>query len=206
MADLASMIERELTIMASKKNQSPSRKFLQILWDNRMDATAWSWERLNHAMSGALLLAIRAGMRFSGGDFEAIHSDFRGHYWFGTDNDHSQGERFYSAAVEVGNLSACQSFEKWRNRQPFIFEGKRLHHGAIIEWKGETVAVTSFSKDGDYLTLCSYTERPYRHGERTYYHGKVKKRFKLTLVELRATENEKRKAKKGAAKPGDEKG
>lgn len=181
------------------KNQSPARKLLQILWDNKMDGTGFSYQRINEGMGSALYLAIRLGMKFRTDDFAEIHKDFRGHYWFGTDNDHSQGERFYSAAAEVGNLSACQSFEKWKERQPFIYEGKRLYHGAIVEWQGETCAVTSFSDDGVYLTLCSYKERPHRYDGRTYFNGKIKKRYKVTLVELRAIENEKRKAKKKAA-------
>jgi hypothetical protein len=184
--------------VTNKKNQSPARKLLQTLWDSRMDATGWSYERLNQGMRSALYLAIRMGMRFRADDFAEIHKDFRGHHWFITNNDHSQGEGFYSEAVGVGNLSACQSFEKWKNRQPFIYEGKRLYSGAIVEWQGETCAVTSFSEDGSYLTLCSYQGGLSRYNGRTLLHGKVKRRFKVTLVELRAIENEKRKAKKKA--------
>lgn len=184
--------------MANNTKQSPARKLLKILWDNRMDGTGFSYQRINEGMRSALHLAITMGMKFRAEDFSQIYKDFRGHYWFYTDNDHSQGEGFYRVAAEAGNLSACQSFEKWKERQPFIYEGKRLHHGAIVEWKGATCAVTSFSEDGQYLTLCSYTKRPYQHDGRTYYHGKIKKRFKVTLVELRAAENEKRKAKKKA--------
>jgi hypothetical protein len=185
------------------KRQSPARKLLQILWESRMDATGWSYERLNQGMRSALYLAIRMGMRFRPDDFSEIHKDFRGSYWFVTDNDHSQGEGFYGEAVEVGNLSACQSFEKWKNRQPFMYEGKRLFHGAIVEWAGHTCAVTSFSEDGSYLTLCAYFNRPSRHNGRTYFTGKIKHRFKVTLVELRAIENEKRKAKKAAKTKGE---
>jgi len=186
--------------MNNNKKQSPARQLLQILWENRMDATGWSYERLNQGMRSALYLAIRMGMRFQPDDFIEIRKDFRGPRWFITDNDHSQGEGFYSAAVEAGNLSACQSFEKWKQRQPFNYEGKRLYHGAIVQWQGETCAVTSFSADGSYLTICSYNSRPSRHNDRTYFHGKIKKRYKVTLTELRAIENEKRKAKKKAAK------
>lgn len=184
--------------MANTKNQSPARKLLQILWDNRMNGTGWSYERLNQGMRSALHLAIRMGMKFEPDDFIEIRKDFRGSRWFITDNDHSSGEGFYAAAVEVGNLSACQSFEKWKNRQPFMYEGKRLYHGAIVKWDSETCAATSFSADGSYLTLCSYKERPSRHNGRTYLYGKIKKRYKVTLAELRAIENEKRKAKKAA--------
>jgi hypothetical protein len=179
------------------KRQSAARRLIQLVWDHNREATGFSWTRLNGSMYRAVMLAIDAGMRFAVSDFAGIYEELRGHYWFGTDNDHSQGEAFYSAAVKVDNLSACQSFEAWKKRPPFICEGRRLHDGARFEWKGHRVRVTSFAPDGQSLTACKYKSYVVQPG---YLREKVEKRFKVTIEDLRASERAREKAVKASAR------
>jgi len=180
------------------KRQSSARKLIKLVWEHNREATGFSWQRLNSSMHQAVMLAINAGMQFSLNDFSEIYKEMRGHYWFGPDNAHSQGEYFYSTAVKTGNLSACQSFEQWKERPPFIFEGRRLHHGTELQWNNKRCKVTSFAKDGQSLTACSYR---LVQDKREYWQKKIEKRFTVTITELRKSEREREKAIAEAKKP-----
>lgn len=110
-----------------KLSGSPAYQLVALVWAQ----TAFrSWIRLNHTMQDALLLAIKAGLRFAKDDIGSIFGRFRGSYWFGADS-----ERFYRCAVEAGNTSACQSWEHWVGRPPFLLKGRRLYVGAEIPAK-----------------------------------------------------------------------
>ena len=77
-------------------------------------------------------------------------------------------------AVEEGNRSAALSFEKWKGRQPFFFKKKRVYLDFYLPVP-KRIRVTSFSKDGQHVILCSYdlaSEKPLR-------------RIKLTRQELK---------------------
>jgi hypothetical protein len=142
-----------------------------------------SWQRLNTALAMTLNAGIIAGMFFDEDDFKNICANFKGGYWFGCDRDNCYGERFYSLAVEHNNLSACKSFESWKNRKPFKLDGKRICIHFVFEWQDLRVCCTSFDDDGSYLIACAY-ESFYAHGGGGY--GKPIKRFKITLDDLKA--------------------
>lgn len=171
---------------------SAARRLVSLVWKHNREATGHSWQRLNSSMAQAVSLAITAGMRFSTDDFASIHADMRGGYWFGEE------ERFYGLAVEFDNLSACQSFEAWKARKPFVHCGRRVAVGSSMDawprpeatkdmtWPPE---VTSFAADGASIIACTYKIE----GERSYPR-KIAKRLRITLEEIRAREREIEKA------------
>lgn len=150
--------------------KSAAYKFLQIVWRSQGEyQNSHSWDRLNHAMKDALHMAILYGFRFGIDDFILIckrpgEGGFNFGYWAGVDGKDMWGEGFYSLACDGQygpNLSAARAFEKWKNRKPFMLDGKRLFIGSRLKWPDEKnklyipVDVTSFSKDGTYLIACS---------------------------------------------------
>ncbi len=168
------------------KDKSTAMQLMELVWKNCCEVTGHSWERINRSMQGSLRLAIDAGLRFDRDDFTAIENRMRIGFWGGNDG-HMLGERFYTTAVKHGNSSAAQSFEAWKGRKPFMFNWTayrptknrvRLAHNSRFSWHGETVTVTSFSEDGEYLVACSYrwVDKYYR-----IYH-----RYKITIADLRA--------------------
>lgn len=166
--------------------KSGARQLVDLVWKHNREATGHSWQRLNSSMAASVRLAISAGMRFAVDDFASIYSGMRGGYWFGA------GERFYTLAVEFDNISACQSYEAWKDRKPFIHGGRRLAIDSEMDhWLSREDAhrlgrlvVTSFASDGSYLTAV------------TYDGGKV---MRITLEQLRSRERELEKSKKAAA-------
>jgi hypothetical protein len=159
---------------------SPAMKFVRHAWENRCGATPHSWQTVNSTMRSALMLAITAGMSFAKDDIAEMYSGMRGGHWFG-----ETGEDFYSAACEEGNLQACQSYEAWARRKPFMWEGKRLHVGRELMWEGIGVRVTSFQ--GDALTACSY--KPSVSGYRS---GKLDRRFAIPVDALGRAERDRK--------------
>ncbi len=162
--------------MSGKK--SPALQFLTLLYESSMASTGHSWTRLNSAMRDATKIAIEAGLTFGVGDFATFAKELRSTYWIG------DGECIYAAACEVGNLSACQSFETWRKRPAFVQDGKRLHVGADMTWDGKRCKVTSFDRLGEFIAACTY--KPSNNSER-----KIDRRYQVTLAELRAGERAK---------------
>lgn len=112
-----------------KESRSAALVLVEHVWNHIQEATAHSWQRLNWAMSDAVTLAIRAGLEFDAGDFEHIADNFRPGYWMGE----TMGEYLYVAAVTAGNLSACKSFEQWKERPAFVLGGRRLTHGSTFD-------------------------------------------------------------------------
>jgi hypothetical protein len=179
---------------------SPALGLVRHLWDHSLKSTGHSWQRLNEALGGVLSASITGGLEFAADDFATIWKKFRGAWWFGADNDHSHGERFYTLAVESGNGSACRSFEAWKNRPPFRYRGSRLHVGATLSWEGKHCAVTSFARDGQSLFACAYGLKG--PDERMRTHRGIVRRFQIDVKELRAVEREaKKKAVANGATP-----
>ena len=186
------------------KNLSAPIQLLTLVWKNTNTVLAHSWRRLNSSMQDALSLAIRAGMRFESSDFEYIAENFRFGYWGGRSDGYMFGERYYRSACNEPNKSACQAFEEWRDREPFIADNvntgrywrnsktlsrSRLAIGFEFYWNGETVTVTSFSIDGSYLSACSYQEKP----KDEYAPAKIKHRYKITVRDLQTNHQELKK-------------
>ena len=178
--------------MAEKrKRRSPAYKLLEHVWENEGHKQERSWDRLNHSMYAALKLAITSLMRFDRDDFEKIAQDFRIGYWGGNER-HMCGENFYTAACAGTygqNMSACLSFEQWKQRKPFLVLRSqsenvkvRVHIGASFEWPDwktkvmRRLCVTSFSEDATYFTA---VQREWDSGRQ-----KVKKRFNINHEQI----------------------
>jgi len=177
--------------------KSAAYKFLQTVWRSQGQYQNYhSWTRLNHAMQDALRMSIVYGFRFGVDDFilfskRPLDGGFNFGYWAGKDGNEMFGERFYTLACDGqygSNLSAARAFEKFKNRKPFIFEGKRLFVGARLSWRDKESAsyipvnITSFSKDGSYLTACSEWD-----GEAHAWAQprRITRRFKITRDDLK---------------------
>lgn len=189
----------------TKQTKSPAYQLIEFVWSNTAHDP---WERLNHCMADAVELAIGAGMRFANGDFASIFREFRGAYWFGS----PRGERFYSLACLVDNVSACQSFEAFMRRRPIIVDNVhcdcdwggymhantvrrkrgRIAAGFSFPWNGETVTVTSMPCGDDPAIACAYS--PYDDSNLR----RVLRRYKIT-ADIVVAERAKRKKEAGAA-------
>ncbi len=187
----------------SGANEGELSRVLELLWltwrgvnDNK---AMWSWARLNRCMQDALHLAIEAGLEFGLDDFAYISQKFKWMYWAG------DGEGFYCHAVSGNNISAIKSFEKHRNRKPFIvnnviqwWQNKDTHRnrgrlavGSTFIRQGERISITSFNdKDGNVIA-CSY--EPREHDGKGYFFGVLKVRhiYKFTHKDLGKREEDK---------------
>lgn len=178
--------------------KSPAYALIALVWDNSSHRGG-PWNRLNTAMQHAVHLAIDGGLTFAKGDFSKLLKDFRGGYWFGADN----GEWFYARAIAESNTSAAQAYEHYRGRKPFIADGvtparygsvakerkrERLAVGFQFTWRNRRVTVTSFAKDGSYLTACSYTNVD----DGAYRKDKVDKWFTITVPDIHADRKERK--------------
>lgn len=176
-----------------KPTTSPAMQLLQHVWDNCCKAAPFSYERLNHSMRHALLLAIGSGLTFSPGDFSSLFPKFRAGRWIGVDS----GERLYAQAIIDGNQSFILAFEHDNNREPFRADDVNtntnspyLHRNAIRRQRERLAVgftfrygllrptVTNFSADGQTLLACTYkTPRSYP--------DKIEKRLTLTRDDLK---------------------
>lgn len=173
----------------SKKTQTPVMQLMAMVYANACRATGLSWERINQSMRRALLLAIESGFLFTEDDFANVFRMPNAGYWTG------EMEEYYSAAVAGGNTPACHSFEAMQRRPPYIMddvrhdrdggqhgtpsrERDRVAVGSRTTWNGYSVQVTSFAKDGSYLTACSYKPRDPK--KKFEYETKIDRRFKIT--------------------------
>lgn len=141
--------------MSSKaKSPSPVVAFVQSVWDNSNSGKGHSWQILNGSLQAALHLAISAHYKFEPDDFHELYRRFDGGYWFGTNPDgKGMGVGYYAQAVECSNMSACQSYEAWRQMKPYLFLGKRLAVGynsevglLVIDPKWKEVAPGSLTR------------------------------------------------------------
>jgi hypothetical protein len=205
--------------------------FVRTIYDHSNSGKGHSWTILNGALYNAVSNAINAHLPFELDDFKQLYG-FKGGYWFGTDGDgKNQGERFYTLAVDAGNMSACASFEAWRQFKPYLFLGRRLcvsgyqAGGGDLNWpkhspeevvlnclpKNETGVLDWLSRcgfrwfvtgmDAEKIRLASY----YRKGERGkhgHHEGKPTKLLSLRHDDLDSMSRDLRKALKAAtAKP-----
>lgn len=176
-----------------KPKTSDAIKLLDLVWKNTNDGTSHSYERLNHAMHAALSLAIGACFKFQIDDYRHILCNYRTGYWIGESD-----EWVYKLAIGVENMSAIQSFEAEKDREPFIADDvsfevyggwthgerftrqrERLCVGARFPWKGMKLTVTSFANDQSYLTACSY-----KKDDGTCGRAKIDKRIKITRQDI----------------------
>lgn len=158
--------------MPKKKPTEPPKssviQLLDIVYDASLKSTGHSWGRLNTALQTALQTAIGSGFEFADDDWAYIGSHYRSGYWLGDDV-----ERWYSRCVADGNMSAITSYEKWKNREPYIADdvtpteskfahmtGDRQTCRLAVDfkfmWKGVKVTVNSFGNG--YLNAASYEE------------------------------------------------
>ena len=153
--------------METPVKRSGAVELIDICWRHNEEVIGHSWRRMNDTMRQALMLAVESGMRFGIDDIRVICKEYRGGYWMG------DLEGFYRQAVFYRNPSAWKAFEAYRKRKPFLWKPAvvksyldsghpqdsnppRLVVGAEFQWKGEKVAVTSFSDGAEpYLTACS---------------------------------------------------
>lgn len=197
--------------MKEKVKLSPAVQLIDLVWKESFGRKkVTSWTIFNSALQDALQLAIKAGMDFDKDDFQYINANFSFSYWGGNDG-HMLGERYYSLAVLRKNMKAAQSFESWKFRGPFIFDDvkfeygfnygapkeyahARLAIGAGFQWNNEQVKVTSFTADGSYLVACSYKEKV--KDERGFEGTEqVKHQYKITVKDLKAERARRKKIK-----------
>jgi hypothetical protein len=183
---------------------SPALTILRQVWrhvgSGRDDH---SWVQLNGAMKRALLLAIEAGFRFDGDDFDRFAREFSPmDKWLGVDGI----EHAYQVACDGPhgpNPSAYQAVESWLGREPFLVaetarggSGKdplgpkvRLYVGKTFDWrdglkKRVKVTVTSFNDEKGHIIACSYKEQTRESGSFVYTDRKVDRRFSITRDDI----------------------
>lgn len=186
--------------MAKQKEQPKSAviELLDLVYGNANRKTGHSWERLNHAMRDALALAIGSGFEFAEGDVAYIMGHYKSGCWIGETD-----EWVYADAINVGNMSAIHSYERYKGREPFFgtnvrFRGdntylhlsstrkkERLAVGVEFEWHGKKHRVTSFAADNTYVNACSY-KRIKRDGKWGGYDEKIDKRIRIGRDGLKA--------------------
>jgi len=189
--------------MKEKQKFSPAIQLIDLVYTKSFAVKPHTWRVDNDCLETALSLAIRAGMEFYLDDFKYISDNFKFGYWAGNDGN-MQGERYYFKAIREGNIRAAQSFEAWKNRKPFIYDGIshawkkdferkqcRVFVNAQFVWNGEQVRATSFSKNGLYFIACSYHTK--KEGE---YRDKIKRQYKITHADLKKARAENKLIKK----------
>jgi len=116
--------------------------------------------RFHKIMGKGLSLAIESGLVFESSDFETLAAWQNVYHIF--------GERFYTLAAKVNNVSACQAYEKYTKRKPFIYKKRRLAVGSFIRWKDCLCHVTSFNKQGMIILQESYRIGGSHHVKHTF--------------------------------------
>ena len=172
--------------MKSEKNEESAA--LALLRRCYEASRAPSTRELGYGMGEALNACFHLGLRFEADDIRTFYNDLAGREAFGAGG----GEGHYTRAVEIGNDSACRSFEAFFRRPAFIYDAKRLHVGSQVRWENQWVSITSFSGHGDaaVAVACSYTyERSTLRGERRC-NQKIDRRFRLTLNDVREAEKQ----------------
>ena len=172
--------------------KSPVFQLLSTVWNNAKRES--SYREINKSMIESVCIAIRLGFKFEPQDFKDIK---RYHIYSWRDGDGGQewwAEEFYKLAVKKRNISACISFEAWKDRKPFLFNDitckpdvkrkkKRLALGSEFHWdcigkKSAIVEVTNINRDR--IIACQYAEI-----EESDYHRKIQKRYTITRENLK---------------------
>jgi hypothetical protein len=144
---------------------------MDAIWKGAMAATGHSYTRLNGNMGSFVRNFIEIGMEFGPNDFKEMNAQYRGGYWFNEEN-------WYSQAVNVNNIKACQSLEAYLDRPPFLYKGKRLCVGSEFVWEGKRTKITS-------LQLSSFVAVIHNYEDGT---TKIAKRYTITRDMLKAKE------------------
>ena len=178
---------------------SAAMVLFNTLMDNRSRAVRQSDRRSNPVECDVVSLAIAAGLHFDKTDL-------------GGKDGISFRTSHYQEAISHDNISFCQAYEAHAGRPPFFFDG-RLYIGRVIEWPsgswreksapwpdnappswdGSRAEITSFGteKDVPYVVACSRRQEgevtPPHHGweKRVDSTEKIKRRFKIPLVDMR---------------------
>jgi len=169
-------VEHKVNELGDDDMAYPVLRLLKLIEDHAHQRSDRVMDFVRHIAFG---LAIDAGFKF-GPDEMAELAKIRFHW--------GDSESRYRQMIEAGNISACQSLEKYLSRPPMIWEGKRLFVGAWLTWEGKQVKVTSFGADhrGHYVGCCAYRgEKPAGSG---YERKKVAGRLKIYQEELRKGE------------------
>lgn len=182
--------------MSKRTIESPA--FLVVSTVRRQASRLVSWRTLNSALVSVLFAVIESLLRFDERDFARFYEELGGSHWMGS------GESFYAAAVASGNTSACQSFEAFSSRAPYILDnGNRVAELSEVEWSGLKCVVSSFG-DGC-IRLAHYREMSCDSVDRgdRYVHlhrgvGKPLKRFSVSVEDWRCEMSARRKAKRTA--------
>lgn len=175
------------------EKRSPAMQLVELVWTSNGHQMGRSSDRVDRAMDAAMRLAIEHGFEFAPGDFAAISREYgiggaEGLYCLAC----APPTRYSTGRTYGAKRSACISFERWKQRKPFIIDGsQRLAVGARFEWYGEQVVCTSFSEDGKHLVACSYKESANgSHGREKVLH-----RYRITVADLRDSRAAGRKVK-----------
>ena len=179
---------------------------LTHFWKCALRARPFSDRRFSATLHDALDLAIKGGLTFDKDDCSKFKDEFALGAGYFKEQFLSFNDNFYTKAIIASNISACHSFEHFRNRKPFIVNivdhpfdllqgmpGKwditrprdRLGLGSKFTWQGEKVTVTSFDDKNAKIVSCSY--KPLEIDEHGFQKGtlKVKHIYKLSHKDLR---------------------
>jgi len=192
---------------------------LTHVWSRGRRVKPFSEARFRSTLHDALELAIIGGLNFDIDDCSKFSNAFSWGAGYYKEQLLSFDESSYAKAIVASNTSACHSFEKYRNRKPFItnqvdhnyqllrsMPGRwditrprdRLGIGSKFTWQGTKVTVTSFDDKNGKVIACSYKSRELEVpcpscGRGGWETGtlKVEHIYKLTNKELRGIENKK---------------
>lgn len=114
---------------------SPGLRFVWLMFEDARPDTKRARDRCR---SEAFSLAIQSNMKFDLGDAKRLHE--AGMFPHGI-------ETAYTMGVEARNTSWCRSVESLIGRQPFLFDGRRLHVGASFPWRGLALKVLDLNAE-----------------------------------------------------------
>ena len=168
---------------------SPAFQLVALVYSNAKRRT---WRDLNESLTAALSLAIGIGLRFDKDDFGKMQAQLKGDHWMGIGGTR---EWIYDRAIDAENTSAAIAYEHWIDRRPFFLNGTRLHMRADISKRlldlgtdADRVTearVTSFSEDGQSITICAYNyqDRATPIRRFTFTHAELRKLPKTAWTE-----------------------
>lgn len=167
--------------------KSPALQLIELVYNEQGHQMGRSKERFHAGMRSACQLAIRYGLRFDIDDFKTLGTQQTQSYHNTAIYLAGESEYTIACGIERGrqNQSACLSFEKWKDRKPFVVRepeektGNRVAVGIDFTWYGERVSCTSFADDSSYLTACTYKRDDGTAG------SKIDRRIKITHDDIR---------------------
>lgn len=138
------------------EEKTPVIQYLDLIWKHE---NTKGYARLNAAMQKSLSSLIQANVGFAETDFKYILSHYGCGHWIGLSlNGNHWGESFYSQSCQL-NKSAAISYEKAKDRTPFLLNGKRVHQGFDFKWAGKFWHVTGWEDNNEVLRVVGYENR-----------------------------------------------